>query len=1061
MADNIYIYNKKTGERYLLGEIQNDFNMSFVIDGTKDSAELKVIGYYYEELEPYTICWHEKTDSWWIISSDKIERYQNENGTFVYKHNLSLVGAIELLNARDLTDCGFNNNKYTIREFILRLFKLSTFEYNISIYSPVLQIYNKKVNFIKTFENYSLLSALREFLDSYNMSPKLTFSNYLDADTHKYRLSGATLRIVSKTGMTDYQVRDINDFDEVQETKTMSKESFGACVVSNAENVNSSITKTFPSTGAAKLSAEEYLIKHNNAVLRLPSNVYKANWLKLKFEYDISVVFSYGGNNPTYFNTKVDITSDMSIESAKNYFIEKVNAQSSYTQAQRAETIADFESKWEQIKVQMKKAGTITFYEGNDINPVSGGIVKGVGVPYIPKITFGESATLKEVILTDEDTRNCLPTKEQGIYWNRGSNLIKGFNFIYTGGIYGESFVIAFDNTDLQDDSRAFFVYNLGAGYGSIAFGPLEWTERRVYLKECYFIFNYIPMSDLKIKVDNDCDKLDMQLYNQSGKLVDSVALSKLLNSYSKEISSDTITKYMSYYKYSDVPKVGTIVNNNGIEYVINNVSLDFIQNENETYFIDGEFTMSKRVSTKSLMVNPNTNIRDYGIPQKYNVQRKQLYRDYYEITYYHKYDDANLEEPYLALNRVLNLSNYGSAQNDFVCVMKLTYDELVENSHSWYYQLETTNYYLDKMYYVVLNFLDNNIIGYGSQNVFSGFDITRIISGTTDLLNTPISYVDSKGEVKDIEMRFLNNLELTTIYLLYNVMLITTIGTMYGGTLYNYSVFIPEEIYEGGISTAIYDEYDSPTYDGYGSYPTHLDITYFITNTCGYTGEANGLEVSYIAMSSENGEAVINDYFITKEGNNYYLNISTQSQSLGLWSVNFSVKVYTTRWNGANAVSTFKINEYNYNKDAIEVPFFEYCTQIDDSDHVLIGDNILKEYGEDYVYFYTFKVGDNLTPESAYDNQSVQLTMYDTVSFNTSNLPTTISVNFHNSTTYQNGTFTNNGTATIPNGKDVAIFRHAYNIKNQTQSGGELVMILKKKPSGLSTLYLNHYKLK
>ena len=38
--------------------------------------------------------------------------------------------------------------------------------------------------------------------------------------------------------------------------------------------------------------------------------------------------------------------------------------------------------------------------------------------------------------------------------------------------------------------------------------------------------------------------------------------------------------------------------------------------------------------TVKSLMVNPNTNIRDYGIPQSFNVKRKQLYRDYYELDY-------------------------------------------------------------------------------------------------------------------------------------------------------------------------------------------------------------------------------------------------------------------------------------------------------------------------------------------------------------------------------------------------------------------------------------------
>ena len=88
-------------------------------------------------------------------------------------------------------------------------------------------------------------------------------------------------------------------------------------------------------------------------------------------------------------------------------------------------------------------------------------------------------------------------------------------------------------------------------------------------------------MSDIKLKVDNTNDRRDVQLYNQNGKLTDNVALSKLINSYSKEISSVTKTRFMQYYNYANVPRVGSLVNDNGTLYVINNVSMDFAQNEN------------------------------------------------------------------------------------------------------------------------------------------------------------------------------------------------------------------------------------------------------------------------------------------------------------------------------------------------------------------------------------------------------------------------------------------------------------------------------------------------
>ena len=125
--DLVYSFDKNTEKGYSLGEIQSDFNLSFVIDGTKDSAKMLVWNYEDAEVEPWTIIYHPKTDTWWVVSHDKVERYTSENNKFVYVHNLELLGAIELLNARDLTDCGFNDNKYAVDSFIIRLFSLSNF----------------------------------------------------------------------------------------------------------------------------------------------------------------------------------------------------------------------------------------------------------------------------------------------------------------------------------------------------------------------------------------------------------------------------------------------------------------------------------------------------------------------------------------------------------------------------------------------------------------------------------------------------------------------------------------------------------------------------------------------------------------------------------------------------------------------------------------------------------------------------------------------------------------------------------------------------------------------
>ena len=1004
--DLIYVFDKKTYKSTALGEIQASFNMSFVIDGTKDSAKVTVISFDGNEVEPNTIVYHKKTSSWWIVASDKVERYLNyvdesndKTPHFVYTHDLQLEGAIELLNARDLTDCGFNDNTYTIREFILRLFGLSTFEYSVQFASGVsANFLNKKVDFIKTFENYTLLSAIREFLDAYNMCPKLLFDTQHNALTDVYTIRYAQLNIISKTGDFSLTSHNIDDFDDIRETKVLNKDSFGTCVVSNAENVISSKEKIYPSTGFIRISGTEDNITPTNAVLRLPSKVYKGNWIKIQpdrrgFDIDGEIgSFSLVNQPPQNALIGADGVDNIwyyLIEFVKNIDeIEGLNGSffNPFLQALRdSTTLVD----------DTIKSSTFTLYDGNKLVPTGFGsdgsqagkivIQKGDNVPYLAKISI--HAEKKECIFCDKEIRDLLPLKRQGIYWERGSNLIKGFEMweSVNSGISTDDYM----QTDLQrenDENDPIILFAFSNQYGNIRI-KLP-TIFAVQFKRARFIINYIPMTDLKIKVDNQRDKRDMQLYNQNGKITDNVALSKLINSYSKEISSDKITRYMQYTRYTDVPKIASVVNVGNEYYVINNISLDFSQNETNTtgfgYYIEAEITMCKYISTKSLMVNPNTNIRDYGIPQNYNVKRKQLYRDYYELAY-ETYSDANNDTPYYDTDKMFTMPISTNFVSDLSAIMQIKYDEPIgsegEESNVWWYQLDTVVYYLDKMFYIMLDFNDNNIIGYGSQNVFSGFDISRVISGLNDLLNTPISYVDNNGRFKAIDILLCNNEQMTTIYNEYQN---DNGGNNWNGSIYDYSVFIPEEIY----------------------LPSLNDNRHEIRITC---------------------DEEIDD------------------------------------------------NTQDYNKDALEVPVFEYSCQLDDSNDVLIGDNFFTQHANCF-YFYSFVVGDNLTQNNVLPTSHIEqvvspasYTIQNSCEFSIQDIDSrhkSLLVSLVESQTLNLSNFTwdyGNDVSATPN-KDIAIFRHALNVSTG-EIIEELMFIAKKVPSDHITtstikLDINYYKL-
>lgn len=983
--DLIYTFDKTSFLRSAFGEIQNDFNMSFTIDGTKDSAKVRVLSFNENEILPYTIVYHRNTQSWWVATHDKVERYVNENG-FIYVHNLQLEGAIELLNARDLTDCGFNSNTYTIQDFLIRLFKLSNFEFKEQITLDLDEnILNKKVEYVKTFENYTLLSAIREFLDGYNLCAKLSFNvTTIGIENPRYFIIGATIRILQRTGDFNLATHDIDTFDDVRESKVINKDNYGTCVVSNAENVVSSVSKTYPSLGTIRPSGTEYRILAQNGIIRLPSNVFKANWLKLCLSIpNLEVNIKIGNYEGVIYNGEVIgqfrlnpynmqtftssfeymeriVSSVATQQGMPSFYTNYINAR-----IHKESEIIDF----------CKKAATMTLYDGNQLNPVNGAIVKGENVPYIPNVTYNakwlgtppEHPTLP-LIFCDKETHDMLERPWQAIYWERGKNEIKGFNGFETetGGI-GE--ITGFDpnNCDLQGQTT-YVIYDDGNGnYVSIGHSG----GSTIHFRDTQWIVNYIPMSDIKLKVDNDRESNDIQLYNQNGKLTDSVALSKVLNSYSKEISSDTITRYKTYYDFSDIPQVGSVVTKGNQNYVINNISYDFFHNENDGYYIECEFTLSKYISLKSMMVNPNTNIRDYGIPQNYNVKRKQLYRDYYELDF----------TPNGDINYYLNPSNifrfYSNDPEEYTAVMRLHYVRPINNSYYYYYQLDTVNYYMDKLLIIVCDFNDNNIIGYTNQNVWSGFDITRIFQHQIDSLNTPISYTDSKGEVEDFDICFETNEQLTEIY--YNYQLSQTGGDTYTGTLYNYSPFIPKEIYDG-------------------AYENH----------------------------------------------------------------------------------SIRILENGYDKDALEVPVFEYCCQIGDNDQVLIGDNILMKH-QNTIIMYSFYTDNDLTQYNATTPRRIVrngdiLTLTNSANIIFQSALPSPSLDYNNlsislfdqeqynieENTYNYGTRLN-----IPSyGVDIAIFKHSYNIETNEEIV-ELMFIAKKVTidklisQNILILAINHYELK
>lgn len=903
MAQDLLYYVRKIstdigGNKYWklnqIGEVQETFNMSIGLDGSKDTCHFTVIAYKEIELDPFTIIYHEKTNTWWCLDNKKVTRYKNESGS-MYVYELQCVGAIELFNARDLTNCGFRSNKYTIDTLIKRLFTLSNFEMPISINYGTLDS-NIVIDYMKTFENYTLLSALREFLNGYNCDVKLSFNTYTQAlGTF---VSSAVLNIHSKSGNTSVVV-DIDDFDDVREQKTMSKNSFGGKVISNAENVVSSKVSRFPATGLIGLSSNIRTVVDSNgdikeeSFIRLPSNAYKVN--KVSIVANTFRLVGPGGAMIEEFNTCAYNEYNFKIQFA--HIVE--GTRSSYGD-EAAEYVSDH---YDEIYENVKKATTFEFYDGFQYDPVADEFKFPLNAPSGMKlIEFNNPAPNinRKIILTDKAVRDTLNLPYQGIYWERGSNLIKGFEYFgldtYTKKQVDISYSVLGSQVIFSLEAGGQTRYITLTGVGTVN----ELTVDPYYIS-CFV--EYIPMGDLKIITDNELKNRDIQLYNQNGKMNDSVGLSKLINSYANEVTSENITRYKQFYSLDDIIPIGAIVKNGTQQYVINNMSLDFYQNETN-YKIEVEYTMSKYVATKSLMINANSNIRDYGIPQTENVRRIQVYKDTYALTYTQVGFTA-----YDPLQDMLSFPNIPTGNKQYSCFIMCeanypTYTAGTETptgtTSYYYYFLNTTKYLLKKQVIVKLDFNDNNIIGYDCQNIASNWSTNNFLLMKSERINTPVSYVDEVGELKGIYINFCDEEGTSKAITEYANDYLTDRDI----DLFHNVVFIPKEMYDNAtdyrsfrlIESQYYkDALETPVFE-YSMQLINSEQVIVGENIFDTYDEYSYLHYIFYAFAYINDEAVTENSAMQYATNDVYIDIiiptldNTAKLNVGANSINIQL---------------------------------------------------------------------------------------------------------------------------------------------------------------------------
>lgn len=806
-VDEIWVYDKKTLAKTNYGEIQQNYNMNFVIDGTKDNTKVTVLNHISEDIKPNTIVYLVSTDTWWIVKEDKVTRYDNEINA-LWQHDISLVGAIEILNARDLTSCGFNQNHYTIAQFFERLLKLTDFEIDVEIDYGTYVNQTKMIDYIKTFDNYTPLSAIKEMCDGLNVTPKMTFSTNGFITIEK-----AIISFVPKSGINETPI-DISVFDDSEEIVTSDRENYGSKVVSNVQNVTSGKVIRYPAVGTVHISSDANKVTYDSALLRLPTKANYVESLEICGKYVVSIEYTTnvsgwedGGkvvtssadcyNDADFETVFAELLDTGSISTAQGNRIrtwlnnnkqlvkEYVNKYGHITLENGAEYIQidsgnDWAGNWNGKEVQLQ-------FNGNISDQISGH--PGIGVNRSNSIG-----------LNDKKHYDVFPQQRCLIYWEQGSDLIKNFRFYdnFTPNQNSYTFPVNCETVVYEGN-----IYSVGAAYmtlkivvstGNVNGSATHGGVNLISSYEATYVVNYIPMTDMKLKVENGLFENDTNLYNQNGTMVSSKAISKLVNSHADSISSNQLTRYKRYYDFFTIPSVGQIVNNNGVYYIINNVSIDFAENDSNSYALDCQFTLTKQIACISTMVGANTNIRDYNTPQDHNIYRIQNYRDYIYFAY------SQIEQnSYMPISNLFNIaSSYTSNINcgyvdTHTAIMKIQWGTNNIN----YYQLPCIKYELEKMVVEVIDFKDNNIIGYAVNNTRHPFQVSTWWV-ETDLIQTPVSYVDDVGHLIGLNIYLCDNEQLTDNY-----------NSLGKSSIYSASCIIPDSVYTYARSNhdAVIDE--------------------------------------------------------------------------------------------------------------------------------------------------------------------------------------------------------------------------------------------------------------
>jgi hypothetical protein len=596
------LYNKLTNVLLVSLDILSTFNIEDNLNETPSNMKVKVItsNTYREEFEVNTIAYHEDTNSWWVIKSDESSYLT----TGEYEHEIQLVEFLEFYAYRHLPNCAFAPNIYNLEDMLNRLFDIA--KLSISVIYPNFLDKDKIMPFF-SFENFTVANAIKNISRAINAIPKMSagnpyelftgsisFSNSppsspsngdywfrTDTSVLYQRVDGswvvvtssngtttpttasesnlrfvntatsqlfisqsfrAILTFINRNGLDNAIVNDLNtQFPIAYEKNMNSNDQFTTRSVSNITNAKSSSLVVSPQKGGYKnISIESSTYVADTAKIYLPSKIDSVKQLNIYPRVSLVYITFDGSNliyNPIYKGYFFDEAfwfqkfeqSLTTTNKIKLYDLTELTVTSTIYNALNALTINDFPTAKEQSLVNSTDTISTTY---NDVES-----------PW-----FQNKMILKSSF--DFNLENTQTTKDRISYFEKNTNTIT----------MSKRFREGLSWTSLQSSIDMNPFYKIYRSSSSIVYDSLYLMVDRdlagLYLNKTFspnilVQVSYYPIADIKVSIDNDNDAQDEKFFNQSGKVIDAVSVSKLITSHTNDSVEGTKIRNAKYGKFS------------------------------------------------------------------------------------------------------------------------------------------------------------------------------------------------------------------------------------------------------------------------------------------------------------------------------------------------------------------------------------------------------------------------------------------------------------------------------------------------------------------------------